>query len=52
LKTENILLVSENMDNLCVKIIDFGFATYINSKKDLNDSVGSLFFMAPEICMK
>ena len=47
LKPENIL-VSSRKDNT-IKITDFGFATYFDSKKKLDVALGSPYFMSPEI---
>lgn len=49
LKSENILLASKDQDDLRVKIVDFGFAAYLDPKKALDDYLGSPIFLAPEI---
>jgi len=49
LKSENVLLASKNIDELRVKIVDFGFAAYIDPKKAFDDYLGSPIFLAPEI---
>lgn len=50
LKPENILL--ENLENLDIKLTDFGFATYFDSKKNLSEVLGSPLYMPPEIVNK
>ena len=49
LKPENILI--ENLENLEIKLTDFGFATYFDEKK-LNEVLGSPLYMPPEIVLK
>jgi serine/threonine protein kinase len=50
LKPDNIVYC-EGSDNVCVKLIDFGFAK--NSiNKNLDDVVGTPYFIAPEIINK
>lgn len=46
IKPENILI--SNIDNLEIKLTDFGFATY-HSQQTLKDVLGSPMYMAPEI---
>ena len=46
LKPENILMMDENT----IKLADFGFAQYLNGKKETQVQVlGSPLYMAPEI---
>ena len=46
LKPENILMMDENT----IKLADFGFAQYLNGKKETQAQVlGSPLYMAPEI---
>ena len=40
---------SSDSNNLEIKLIDFGFASYVRSDKGLNDRVGTPLYMAPEI---
>jgi calcium-dependent protein kinase len=47
LKAENILLLNEQ-DNT-VKIIDFGLATFLESKECFTESVGTVYYAAPEV---
>ena len=49
LKPENILLESKRVDQLELKITDFGFACFFNPQKGLNDCLGSPLYMAPEV---
>ena len=55
LKPENIL-VEENADstddNIRIKLTDFGFATKYDPNKKLNLSLGSPYYMAPELCQE
>lgn len=44
LKPENILMADEKT----IKLADFGFATYLNGKKE-SQVLGSPLYMAPEI---
>lgn len=50
-KPENIMVCINN-GIPTIKLIDFGFATYINYEKGLNDYVGTPQFVAPEIIAK
>ena len=47
IKPENILI--DNLDDVTIKITDFGFATYFNPYERLDLQVGSPFYMPPEI---
>jgi serine/threonine-protein kinase ULK/ATG1 len=49
MKPENILLESEDVTNLNVKVTDFGFACFYDPKQGLSDVLGSPLYMAPEI---
>ena len=50
LKPENILLESEKVDNLNIKLSDFGFATYYQPNGEGESlQCGSPLYMAPEI---
>ena len=49
LKPENILLESADMDNISVKLADFGFTTNFEPDVGLSLGCGSLLYMAPEI---
>ena len=46
IKPENILI--DNVDELYIKLTDFGFATYVQ-KQDLDEVLGSPIYMPPEI---
>jgi len=50
LKPENILI--ESLENLEIKLTDFGFATYFDQKGKLDEVLGSPLYMPPEIVMK
>jgi len=43
------LLESDEVNNLNIKITDFGFACFFNPKEGLMDVLGSPLYMAPEI---
>jgi serine/threonine protein kinase len=52
LKLENILLVSQDRNNLEIKIADFGFAKEIKGDKDTDTEdlqCGTPLYMAPEV---
>lgn len=49
LKPENILLESKDVDQLGVKIADFGFSCFFDPEKGLDLVLGSPMYMAPEI---
>jgi calcium-dependent protein kinase len=49
LKPENILLESKNLDNLEVKIADFGFSCVFDPHDGLKTVLGSPLYMAPEL---
>jgi len=48
-KLENLLFTSENLKNLNVKLIDFGFASKFEKNKGMNLILGSPLYMAPEL---
>uniref|UniRef100_A0ACD5XWQ3 Uncharacterized protein n=1 Tax=Avena sativa TaxID=4498 RepID=A0ACD5XWQ3_AVESA len=48
LKPENILLVSKSPSSL-IKLADFGLATYTQPGQRLSGTVGSPFYIAPEV---
>ena len=50
IKPENILI--EDVDNLEIKVTDFGFATFFDSEKKLDEVLGSPIYMPPEIVKK
>lgn len=47
IKPENILI--DDIDNMQIKITDFGFATYFDEENKLEDVLGSPLYMPPEI---
>lgn len=49
LKPENILMQSSDSESLNLKLTDFGFASFYNPKKGLDEVLGSPLYMAPEI---
>lgn len=49
LKPENILLESKDIENLDVKIADFGFSCCFDPEIGLDLVLGSPLYMAPEI---
>ena len=49
LKLANIMLYSSDLENLELKIADFGFATFFDPAEGLDFQLGSPFFMAPEV---
>ena len=49
LKPENILLESSDLNNLNVKLADFGFTTTFEPDLGMTLGCGSLLYMAPEI---
>jgi len=52
LKPENILLDSSDLENISVKLADFGFTTKFHPHIGLDLTCGSLYYMAPEIVKK
>ena len=53
LKPENILISgSEEDQQLEVKVVDFGFASFYDPKVGLDRGLGSPLYMAPEIIQK
>jgi calcium-dependent protein kinase len=50
LKPENILM--ENLDDLTVKLTDFGFATFFDENDLLDEVLGSPIYMPPEIILR
>ena len=47
IKPENILI--EDVQQLSIKLTDFGFASYFDEKKKLKEVLGSPIYMPPEI---
>lgn len=52
IKLENVLMQTDNKDDLTLKITDFGFAKLFNKGELLTDILGSPLYMAPEIIQK
>ena len=52
MKPENVLLVSKDMKNFEVKLADFGFARFFDPNEKLEQSLGSPFYIAPEILIE
>ena len=52
LKHENLMCLSEDSEDLNVKLTDFGFATFFDPKHKMNLSLGSPLYMAPELVME
>ena len=53
IKPENILMESKDVNNLNIKITDFGFAKFYDPKEGgLTETLGSPLYMAPEIIKK
>lgn len=52
LKPENIMLESKAKDDFSIKLIDFGTANYCYKNKNLNQKVGTSYYIAPEVIMK
>ena len=51
MKPENILLVSNKMDDFRVKIADLGFAQEFDREKGLDLVLGTPLYMAPELVL-
>jgi serine/threonine protein kinase len=51
MKPENILLVSDDLDNFDVKIADLGFACKYDKETGLDLVLGTPLYMAPELVM-
>jgi len=49
MKPENILLVSNQMNDFRIKIADLGFAQQFDKEKGLELVLGTLLYMAPEL---
>ena len=49
IKLDNILCMRDSACNVNIKLIDFGFGTFIYRDQKLNEGVGTLNFLAPEI---
>ena len=52
LKPENIMLESKNKGDFSIKLIDFGTANYCYPNSNLNQKVGTSYYIAPEVIMK
>lgn len=48
LKPENLLLENDQTDSK-IKVIDFGTSTCYDPKKKLNDTLGTPYYIAPEV---
>ena len=49
IKLENIMFVSDDEDELAIKVIDFGFACEFDPEEGMSLVLGSPLYMAPEI---
>ena len=49
MKLSNIIMKHNNSNNLEIKVTDFGFARYFDNDEGLNFSLGSPFYVAPEM---
>ena len=49
LKPENILLQHESLDNMNIKIIDFGLSVQYDPSERQHSAQGTPFYIAPEI---
>ena len=49
LKPENILMESVLENDLHIKVSDFGFTTYFRDSEKANNTLGTPFYMAPEV---
>ena len=49
LKPDNLMCVGEADDDLNIKLTDFGFATFFDPKAKMKISLGTPYYMAPEI---
>lgn len=47
IKPENILI--DSIEDNCIKLTDFGFASYFKEKEKLREVLGSPLYMAPEL---
>ena len=50
IKPENILI--DSLDDMYIKLTDFGFASFFNSETTLNQVLGSPIYMPPDIVNK
>lgn len=51
MKPENVLLVSNKMDDFRIKIADLGFAQEFDREKGLDLVLGTPLYMAPELVL-
>lgn len=51
MKPENILLVSNKLDDFRIKIADLGFAQEFDREKGLDLVLGTPLYMAPELVL-
>ena len=49
IKLTNVLMSSDDVNELTLKVADFGFATFINPEAGLTQKLGSPLYMAPEL---
>jgi serine/threonine protein kinase len=52
IKLENVLMATDQKDDLTLKVTDFGFATVFDPKVGMTESMGSPVYMAPELVNK
>lgn len=50
LKPDNLMCVGGDSQDLTVKLTDFGFACFFDPKMKMDISLGTPYYMAPELC--
>ena len=49
LKPENVLLEDEKVNDLSVKVIDFGASQFFNPSQKLTERFGTIYYISPEV---